>query len=280
MKKWILLFCMALLLSGCRTGREEGDLASMEETMPFATESVVSEPTEATAPEFLSQEIAMLEGYVVIQDGDVRHNAGSRFAFLDACQAGSSGSVILVQFADPGYVRYDLRYDGSDYILTFEKDGRTVTERSQVLVMESGLWKETQEPYDRYDAYLLNDIILYRDLIAEPDFEGVKEIFLHAKEGEPPVKSYATVDETDPILQLLMTAEYMPIPPEGYCYGMKLLMSNRDGKELVIELDLNEGYYRYGMQTYCYGETEEMLTALGLESWPEAVMEEFREFLK
>jgi len=100
------------------------------------------------------------------------------------------------------------------------------------------------------------------------------------KEGEPPVESYTAVETVDPILQLLMTAEYLPAEPEDYVYGMKLLMTNRDGKPLVIELDLNRGVYRYGMQCYAYGEVPDLFAALDMDGWPESVLEEFRAFMK
>lgn len=273
MKKLLIFLLAALLLAGC--GPQEPMTVETEasDTAPTVV-TEISETQEPGNSTFFSQEMAMLEGYVVMQDGDVRHNAGSWFSFLN----GETDSVTVMQYtwtdAGSACVRYDLAFDGTDYTVSFEKDGQTVKEASQVIQHKTGTCDETQEPYDSYVAYTLNDIVLYRDLIAEPDFEGVKEIHLHAKESEPPVKVYQGTDEMDPILQLLMTAEYMPVDPENYIYGMKLLMTNRDGKELVIELDISQGTYRYGMQTYFYGNVEDMLAALGMEDWPESVKEE------
>lgn len=272
MKKLLVCLLAFLMLAGC-AAREPEPTESAETTVSVETEIPETEGLQNS--EIFSQEMAMLEGYVVMQDGDVRHNAGSWFAFLK----GETGTVTVMQYtrteAGSSCIRYDLSFDGTDYILTFRRDGETVTEKSQVLVIDSGRCAETEAPYDTYEAYFLNDILIYKDLIAQPDFEGVKEIFLHEKEGEPPVKSFRSVEETDPILQLLMTAEYLPAEPETYGYGMKLLMTNRDGKELVIELDINQGIYRYGMQTYKYGTVSDMLAALGLDGWPETVMNEF-----
>lgn len=278
MKKFLALFIAVLLLAGCAAGETEPTETSAPETAaPIETENRETQAQQNS--EIFSQEMAMIEGYVVMQDGDVRHNAGSWFSFVN----GETGTVTVMQYTrtDAGTecVRYDLAFDGKDYTVTFEKDGQTVTEVSQVLVVGSGLCDETQEPYDTYVEYTLNGIVLYRDLIAEPDYEGVKEIFLHAKESQPPVMSYRSVEETDPILQLLMTAEYLPVEPDTYMYGMKLIMTNRDGKELVIELDLNQGIYRYGMQTYSYGAVEDMLAALGLADWPESVKQEFGAYI-
>ena len=226
-----------------------------------------------------SQEQAMLEGFVVMQDGDVRHNAGQWSAFLASCEEGKPAQVTVAQYTmGDSACYYDVTFDGSTYTVAFERDGQHITETAQALVRETGSWEKTGEPYDSYEAYRLQDIVLYRDLIAEPDYEGVTEIFLHAKEGEPPLKTF-TGEAAGNILQLLMTADYLPAEPESYLYGMKLLMTNRDGRELVIELDLQQGNYRYGMQTYAYGEVSDLLAALEMDQWPDPVLEEFREFL-
>ena len=274
MKKLVVLLCVVLLLTACA---KEPPVMT---TIPAETEVPATVPFETEMVYPLSQEMAMLEGYVVMQDGDVRHNAGSWFGFLEKCRAGESCAVTVVQFESGSeYVRYDVSFDGNDYTVSFEEDGRVVTETSPVLVVENGLCHDTAEPYDSYDAYLLNDIVLYKDLIAQPDYEGVTEIFLHAKEGEPPVKSYTDPDSVGSILQLLMTAEYVSVELEDYVYGMKLLMTNRDGKEQVIELDLNQGNYRYGMQTYTYGEIADLFAVLDMEQWPDSVLEEFASFI-
>lgn len=274
MKKLAVILCTMLFLTAC--AKEPLTMT----TVLAETEMPVTVPSETEIEYPLSQEMAMLEGYVVMQDGDVRHNAGSWFDFLEKSRAGEPCAVTVVQFAfESEYVRYDVSFDNNTYSVSFEKDGEPVTEISQVLVIDHGLCQDTEEPYDSYEAYLLNDILLYRDLIAQPDYEGVTEIFLHAKEGDPPVKSYQDAESVESILRLLMAAEYVSVEPENYIYGMKLLMTNRDGKELVLELDLNQGNYRYGMQTYTYGETCELLAVLGMEQWPDSVLEEFASFI-
>ena len=274
MKKLAVILGAVLLLTACAKEPLAMTTVSAETEMP------VTVPSETEMEYPLSQEMAMLEGYVVMQDGDVRHNAGSWFDFLEKSRAGEPCEVTVVQFAfESEYVRYDVSFDNNTYSVSFEKDGQLVTETSQVLVIDDGLCQDMEEPYDSYEAYLLNDILLYRDLIAQPDYEGVTEIFLHAKEGDPPVKSYQDAESVESILQLLMAAEYVSVVPENYVYGMKLLMTTRDGKELVLELDLNQGNYRYGMQTYTYGDTCELLAVLGMEQWPDSVLKEFASFI-
>lgn len=264
MKKIIALLCMLLLLSSCGTD-------------PSETATMQTEPETV-----LSHEMAMLEGYVVMDEGDVRHNAGSWVSFLKACEEGLPAAVTVVAFTSEesgyAYVKYDLSFDGKTYFVEYENNGERIKDSASELVYSSGNMDASAAPYRSYERYCLNDLVLYNDLIAAPAFEGVNEIHLHAKEGEPPLKTYAG-DSLQPILELLWEAEYVPAEPEDYVYGIKLLMTNREGKELVIELDLRQGYYRYGMQNYCYGEVHDMLSALGLDQWPDSVLAEFHEFL-
>ena len=275
-KRMYLILCVlaCIVLAACGSIASENNAET--ETVS-GTENI--EEVFSTHPEY-SQEQAMLEGFVVMQDGDVRHNAGAWFDFLASCGEGKPAHVTVAQYTtgDSGACYYDVTFDGSAYTAAFEQDGRYTAETAEVLVRENGSCDDTMEPYDSYEAYLLNGIVLYRDLMAEPDYEGVTEIFLHAKEGKPPLKTY-TGEAAGNILQLLMTADYLPAEPEDYLYGMKLLMTNRDGKELVIELDLRQGNYRYGMQTYAYGEVADLLAALEMDRWPDPVLEEFGEFL-
>ena len=276
MKRLCWFLCLILLLTGCAVKDAEISVATEPVTVPV-------QPQE-TQPQFvLSHEIAMLEGYVVMDEGDVRHNAGNWVKFLDACEKGETASVTVVSFfleeTGYSYVKYDLSFDGSTYTLKYEQNGELFQVSAQELTYKSGRLESSGDVYDSFEQYSLNDVVVYADLIAEPDFEGVKEIFLHAKEGAPPVKSYAA-DALQPILELLWNANYVPSEPEGYLYGMKLLMTNRDGKELVIELDLKQGYYRYGMQNYHYGEISDLFAALRIDGWPDSVLAEFGNFLK
>ena len=278
MKRLCCILCLLMLMTGCGAN-------GAEQVTPLSTESVpVPVQTEKTQQEtILSHELAMLEGYVVMDEGDVRHNTDVWVNFLDTCEAGNATSVTVVSFflEDAGYdyVKYVLNFDGSIYTVDYERNGELLQESAPELTYSTGLLDSSNEPYDSYERYALNDVVIYTDLIASPEFEGVKEIYLHDKEGNPPINTY-TGDALQPILELLWTAKYVPCEPENYVYGMKLLMTNRDGKELVIELDLNKGFYRYGMQTYKYGEVSNMLAALKMEQWPDSVLAEFGDYLK
>lgn len=278
MKQILSLLCMVLLLAGCSQ--------SPAETTVFTESEIVT--GVATVPEiepelFYSPEMAMIDGCLVMDEGDVQHNIREWLVFLKKCQAGEQTEIAVVQYTQgesgSTYVKYDLSFDGAEYSVKYEKDGAVLTETASELTYTTGLCDNTMAPYDSFERYSLNDIVLYEDLIAEPDYEGVREIFLHAKEGEPAVKAYMDAESVHELLELLSAADYVPCEPENHIYGMKLLMTNRDGKQLVIELDLNQGVYRYGMQNYEYGTVSEMLGVLGIDQWPESVLNEFSAFL-
>lgn len=277
MKKIIVLLLVMLLLTSC--GSSEGNIPETVATEPMPT---AGETQDVQLQEFLSHELAMIQGYVVMDEGDVRHNVGNWVNFLKSCKDGEQAAVTVVQFlpgeAGYNYVKYDVSFDGETYLAEYVKDGISISETASELVYTAGKVDDSVEPYDSYERYCLNELVICEDLIAEPDFEGVNEIFLHAKEGEPAIQSY-TGDTMQPIMELLWNANYVPCEPENYVYGIKLLMANRDGKELVIELDLNQGYYRYGMQNYKYGEVADMLSALGIDQWPDSVLKEFGELV-
>ena len=273
MKKIVSLLCFAFLMTSC-------GLDTIP-PVPTSESRAQTEPEETSSEMTLSHEIAMLEGYVVMDEGDVRHNAGVWSSFLDDIKSEKSSAVTVVAFSqdDSGYsyVKYAVSFDGALYTVFYNRNGEAISDSATELVYQSGELDSTMEPYDMYERYCLNDLIVYNDYIAQPDFEGVEEIFLHDKEYNSPIRTY-TGAELQSVLELLMSAEYMA-EPEFYLYGVKLLMTNRDGKDLVIELDLKQGFYRYGMQNYFYGDVTDMLAALGLDQWPDSILTEFAEFL-
>jgi len=284
-----LCFLMAagVLIALCGCVKAEHGVSVPEYTeLPVSETAAQTTPAE-TEPQpifTLSEEQAMLDGHIVMRDGDVLHNQRNWDAFLEAKEAGNGAIVTVVQFTNResrmDWIRYSLIYLNEKYSLVYETpyDSRSMDLSGQ-LVYTAGELGEDMEPYDRFIRYSIDDIVLYQDLIAEPDYLGVSEIHLHVKEGDPPIKSYTDAASVAGILELLTTAEYISCVPEDYLFGMKLLMTNGGGKEVVIELDLRQGVFRYGMQNYRYGEVSQLLAVLGLEDFPESVRIEFADYL-
>ena len=288
MKKVFACVLAAALLCGCAVQKSAPtDPVEVETTVPAVTE--IPETQESRNSEIFSQEMAMIEGYVVMQDGDVRHNQRNWFDFVKSCENGEPASVKVAHyaFADTGMsnIVYNLEYDGNLYTVSYTLDGEIQTEQFSHLVFSWKNFDDTMAPYDVCQRYTLSNtdewapgLVIYEDLIANPDFDGVAEIRLHAKESQPPVKIY-TGPEVEAILSVLDSASYLACPPEQYAYCMKLIMVNGAGNEIVMELEMNSGICRYGMQTYEYGTLSEMFDLLALEDWPESVKEEFGAFI-
>lgn len=284
----VVTICLAALLIGCAHSEVP---ATQTSEAPLLAENTVAAVTEPIAISLPSQEQAMIEGYVVMQDGDVHHNQHIWDAFWENV-VNSPASVKLAHFtfqeSRSTCTVYDLHYTGTDYQLTITDDSGSRTETFlYALKVTGGSLDENQKPYNRWIQYYLTNteleiddfsIMIYQDLIADPDYSGVSQINLHLKEGEPPLKVFSEEAAVASILNLLSDAEYVN-PPVEYLYGVKLIMVNKYGQELVLEIDLNNGVFRYGMQHYRYGEIANLFTVLGLSQWPEDVLVEYQDLL-
>lgn len=246
------------------------------------TESTTDPLVRAEVPSY-SQEQAMIEGFLVMQLCDVRYNQQNWFTFLEKTQAGEKTEFNIIHFYDNGsgwgQILYELSYDGLNYTVRYYQDGQWITDTAPALINESGLLDDADEPYDIYQRYRLNDLVLYEDRIIIPAFDANKPISLHAKEGDPALRDYLSYDEISSIITLLSKAEYLPCEPEDYLYGMKLLTADASGEGIVIELDLRYGNYRYGTQVFHYGEVTDLFAVLGMEQWPDSVLVEYKDFL-
>ena len=270
----VALVLLALLLAGCSPAE------MLTPTVATFTTEPSWEPEEnQPEAEWISQEQAMLAGWLVTERGDVRHNQQKWQDFLEKCDRGEAASIRTIRYWDDGTQSlYDVSYDGREYTVTVRIHGETATLICTDYLWESGELGPEEEPYDRFLRCSLTGtetIILYEDLIAEPDYSGITAINLHLKEGEPPLLS-CEGENCNRILELLIGAEYMMCPPEEYLLGVKLIFPRGEGEELVLEMDLTRGFFRFGEQYYRYGDTSEaLLSALGLPDWPAEVKAEY-----
>lgn len=269
MKKLGFLFAMlfAFLLAGCSPAEVLTPTVATFTTEPPATEETFPEL------EWISQEQAMLEGYVVIQYGDVRHNQKAWMDFLDACDRGEAGSVQLVRYWNDGtHTMYTVSFDGSEFTALIRIGNVGTTLRFTDYLWESGELGKEDEPYDRYLRCSLTgdtDVILYEDLIAEPDYADITQIDLYL-EGDPVLQN-CQGEQCNRLLTLLTGAEYMTCPPEEYLLDAKLMLRKGEREPLVLEMDLYRGFFRFGEQYYRYAETSApLLEALDLTDWPKA----------
>lgn len=280
---------LAVLLTGCTKAEEK-----VEETLPADTiqetipEMTASQAKSVLPEDWYSQEQAMLAGFIVIQDGDVRHNQTRWMQYMTAVENKEPAAVTLMRYQrteEGSYqIRLDLTFDGERHHLIRRENGEVTEKTYGQLLKQQSLLDDSWAPYDSVIRFLLvngeDSEVLFEDLIAEADFTGVTEIGLYLKEGEPALKTYTDPAQVNTILSLLTHGEYLFGDPEVYYYGAKLLMTNGKGEQCVIELDLNMGNYRYGMQTYCYGEVFELFQVLGLDKWPEEVYAEHGSYIQ
>jgi len=276
------ILLLLILLTGCQKAEQAETMAPIVETT-VCIEETKETPTQPTFVQpWISQEQAMLSGFVVVQDGDVRENQNRWQAYMEAAEKKEPVSITVMHYrrTEAGFeqTRYDLAYDGNLHHLVIMENGEKTEKSYPQLLKQQEPLDESWEPYDSSIRYMLSDsdssMILFEDLIAETDLNGVSEISFHLKEGEPALKTYTDTSRVNDILVLLNHAEYLPGDPQEYYYGAKLIMTNGKGEQLVLELDLNKGNYRYGMQTYCYGEVSDLLGLLGYDKWPEEVYTE------
>ena len=282
-KAYILILLILLLLVGCSPAPAENP--TTEDTTPPTTQSIPQQPA-------LSQEQAMLEGYVVMVDGDVRYNQHNFITFEETARQGIPVSVKLAHYSQgengTECVLYQLEFDGASYLLTTGGNTYSYSHLTSSTFTHASP-KELcpyPEPYNSAQKYILSNedyqnnqadpIEIYQDLIVHPDLTGITEVDLYLKEGDPPLKTY-TGEEAAAVVDFLDTTImwYLSAPPTQYLYGAKLIMTNCEGKELVFELELNEPIIRYGMQHYEYYRMFDLFRVLDIPGWPDEVWAEY-----
>lgn len=240
-----------------------------------------------------NQEQARIDGCVVMQNGDVLDNQKNWQNFMELTEAGAEASVTVVHYteeeSDMTYIRYGLIFDGSIYTLKITAGEQQLTYTFTGLEMTAGEAKQSQEPYDYYIRYTLTggtetaDVVVVEDRISTPDLNNVSKIDFHMKQGEPPLKTYEDPAEIETILNLLKTAEYQMVPPDGYIFGVSLMLQKEDAQQMILEVDILQGIYRYadasGYHYYKYGELSDLFRVLGITQWPEQVKQEYGSYL-
>lgn len=238
---------------------------------------------------FYNQEQAMLDGCVVMQDGDVRHNQDRWQNFVDLADSGEEAAVKLVHYtedeSDTTYIRYGVIFDGSVYTLKITSGEQQLTHTFTGLERKSGKYDQWTNGRDSYIRYTLTggtdtpDVLIYNDGITTPPLSQAKSLDFHLREGEPPLAVYEDPAEVEAIVDLLERAEYMVVPPSGYVLGVSLIFEMENGQKAKLEMDILQGVYRYNDSYYRYGEVSDLFQVLGITQWPEEVQQEYYGYL-
>lgn len=238
---------------------------------------------------FYSQEQALLDGCVVIQNLDVLYNQESWQNFVELTEAGAETAVTVVHYteeeSDTTYIRYGVIFDGSVYTLIITSGEQQLTHTFTGLERKTGKYDQWINGRDRYIYYTLTGgmdapaVLIYVDGITTPPLAEANTFDFHLKEGEPPLAVYEDPAVVEAIVDLLEGAEYMEVPPSGYVLGVSLFFEMQNGEKARLELDILQGVYRYKDSYYRYGDVTDLFQVLGITQWPEEVRQEYNGYL-
>ena len=280
----------------------------------FYTEFILPDPVISgpipleELPEKYSGEQAMLDGCFVQADGVARENKELFHQFAEVTRQGVPSSIRIVNWyygEDSHYDAFDLNYDGSVYTITWLADGQRYSRQFQYLMHFSGEKERENMAYDRYEHYVLvndntliwNDIwgnlissakptpidhmTVYSDYTYLPKKPQIPTDLVQAAlefEGEVLVTT-TDFDRLEKLYILFSEAEFLGYEPKTHSIGvgLHLILTTRDGKSIIIELDPDSDLCRIGGEYVFYGAYDEpdyiekLWYYLDIESWPEAV---------
>lgn len=260
-------------------------------------------------PDTYSQEEAIIDQVVLINEGDIRDNGHVWEEFLKSANTRLPAAVRIMKYysaTDTGEAvkeLYDLEFDGDSYLLHYVENGsiKTVPYRhlrnltGQTAPDSDGAFQEyamycltNQEPAsvspgfrerDRFakpgdDPFMVwCDYSVRRNSLPVP--EDVSKITL-----EVDLQPYITV--TDPkvldVIGLLFQEAEATYTPKTYFPGPVLRFHSADGIDLSLVLDLEDDLCIFNGQFYDYGSPDAsmlpgLLDLMGSEGWPQEIVE-------
>ena len=258
-------------------------------------------------------EQAMIDGCVVLRDGDVSHNQEVWQAFLDTVNAGQQAYVRTAEYhyhpelsLVTQYV-YDIRFDGNVYSVEGILNGEKFRKEYQYLLTFLGQASNESHDYDSYIRYVLSNEpyetwekangitmdgsikserlpqVVYTDLIYETKRPQLPanpvEATLECKGF--PVVTVTDFDRLEKLWILFEDAEFLGYEPKTHSIGVgvNLLLTAGDGQQITIELDPDNDLARINGEYISYGKPDEpcyilkLWEYLGIGAWPEFLYE-------
>lgn len=280
----------------------------------FIPESILTGPIPLEElTEKYGAEQAMIDGCVVLRDGDVSHNQEVWQAFLDTVNAGQQAYVRTAEYhyhpelsLVTQYV-YDIRFDGNVYSVEGILNGEKFRKEYQYLLTFLGQASNESHDYDSYIRYVLSNEpyetwekangitmdgsikserlpqVVYTDLIYETKRPQLPanpvEATLECK-GFPVVK-VTDFDRLEKLWILFEDAEFLGYEPKTHSIGVgvNLFLTAGDGQQITIELDPDNDLARINGEYISYGKPDEpcyilkLWEYLGIGAWPEFLYE-------
>lgn len=257
-------------------------------------------------PQLYSGEQAMLDGCLVLRDGDAAHNLDVFKTFAEQCQRGIPGFIRIVDWhydENSSYVAKDLAFDGQVYTLRWFENQEEITRKFRYLKHFKGVSETEERFYDAYERYVLtddlqaqwNDLfpsyerygadggseyhVVYNDLIVYPDYAPIadtQQITIYA--GEKKVGVIQDEQTVKRIESLLASAIDIGFEPKTYFPGPSFTFRSSDGNEITLIHDLEDDMFILGGKFYSYGDADtdalaELFLSMNTLYWPEGVVE-------
>lgn len=280
----------------------------------FIPESILTGPIPLEElTEKYGAEQAMIDGCVVLRDGDVSHNQEVWQAFLDTVNAGQQAYVRTAEYhyhpelSQVTQYVYDIRFDGNVYSVEGILNGEKFRKEYQYLLTFLGQASNESHDYDSYIRYVLSNEpyetwekangitmdgsikserlpqVVYTDLIYETKRPKLPanpvEATLECKGF--PVVTVTDFDRLEKLWILFEDAEFLGYEPKTHSIGVgvNLLLTAGDGQQIKIELDPDNDQARINGEYISYGKPDEpcyilkLWEYLGMGAWPEFLYE-------
>ena len=280
----------------------------------FIPESILTGPIPLEElTEKYGAEQAMIDGCVVLRDGDVSHNQEVWQAFLDTVNAGQQAYVRTAEYhyhpelSQVTQYVYDIRFDGNVYSVEGILNGEKFRKEYQYLLTFLGQASNESHDYDSYIRYVLSNEpyetwekangitmdgsikserlpqVVYTDLIYETKRPQLPanpvEATLECKGF--PVVTVTDFDRLEKLWILFEDAEFLGYEPKTHSIGVgvNLFLTAGDGQQITIELDPDNDLARINGEYISYGKPDEtcyilkLWEYLGIGAWPEFLYE-------
>lgn len=258
-------------------------------------------------PETYSQEEAIIDRVVVMNEGDVRDNAAVWEEFLKSANARIPATVRIMKYYSAAdnleAVKnvYDLEFDGDSYHLHYVENGRILSAHYHHLwnltgqsgPLESGAYQEyalmclsNEEAAELPINFRENDRF---SRPGEDPFMVWCDYTVRQKKLTVPESTKITLEVdlrpivtvTDPAIihsiELIFSEAEACFTPQTCFPGPVLRFHSSDGLDLSLQLDLQDDLCIFNDQFYRYGKTDAsmlpgLFKLLDLEDWPDEVV--------